>query len=91
MFFGPHLIIFMVFSSITFLFFFLPAVLVLYALAGRWRNLLLLLVSLFFYAWGEGIYLVVMLASITLNYSCGRLIGRCLDDPPLAKLTLAGS
>ena len=81
----------MVFSSITFLFFFLPAVLVLYALAGRWRNLLLLLVSLLFYAWGEGVYLVVMLTSICLNYGCGRLIGRWLGEPPLAKLALAGS
>ena len=81
----------MVFSSITFLFFFLPAVLVLYALSGRWRNLLLLLVSLLFYAWGEGVYLVVMLTSICLNYGCGRLIGRWLGEPPLAKLALAGS
>lgn len=81
----------MVFSSITFLFFFLPAVLALYALAGRWRNLLLLLVSLFFYCWGEGIYLVVMLFSIGLNYICGRLIGRWLAHPHIVGFVLAGS
>lgn len=65
----------MVFSSITFLFFFLPAVLLLYRIVGkRWRNLLLLLASLLFYAWGEGIYLLLMLVSISMNYVMGRVI-----------------
>ena len=65
----------MVFSSITFLFFFLPVVLLLYWFAGKKkRNLLLLLASLLFYAWGEGIYLLLMLASISINYVCGRAI-----------------
>jgi len=65
----------MVFSSITFLFYFLPGVLLLYWLAGpSRRNLLLLMASLLFYAWGEGIYLLLMLASIITNYICGRLI-----------------
>ena len=65
----------MVFSSITFLFYFLPGVLALYWLAGkRWRNLLLLFASLLFYAWGEGVYLLLMLVSITMNYILGRLI-----------------
>ncbi|OEU81155.1 MAG: hypothetical protein BA873_05720 [Desulfobulbaceae bacterium C00003063] len=65
----------MVFSSITFLFFFLPGVLLLYWLAGKkGRNLLLLFASLLFYAWGEGIYLLLMLASISINYICGRAI-----------------
>ncbi|PID41065.1 MAG: membrane-bound O-acyltransferase family protein [Proteobacteria bacterium] len=65
----------MVFSSITFLFFFLPSVLLLYLLAGtNGRNLLLLMASLFFYAWGEGVYLVLMLVSIGINYTGGRII-----------------
>lgn len=64
----------MVFSSVTFLFFFLPAVLALYYCSGKHKNFLLLVASLFFYAWGEGIYLLVMLASIAVNYSCGRFI-----------------
>lgn len=65
----------MVFSSITFLFYFLPGVLLLYWLAGKkWRNLLLLLASLLFYAWGEGIYLLLMLFSISMNYILGRAI-----------------
>ncbi len=66
----------MVFSSVTFLFFFLPAVLMLYLAAGaKCRNILLLAASLLFYAWGEGVYLVLMLASIGINYLGGRLIG----------------
>ena len=65
----------MVFSSITFLFFFLPAVLLLYWLSGKAaRNILLLVASLFFYSWGEGVYVLLMLASITINFSGGLLI-----------------
>lgn len=68
----------MVFSSITFLFFFLPLVLLFYSVAGgRLRNCFLLAASLFFYSWGEGIYLTVMLVSIAVNYLCGRLLGTC--------------
>ncbi|MDX9840829.1 MAG: MBOAT family protein [Desulfobulbus sp.] len=67
----------MVFSSITFLFFFLPAVLLLNGCSrGRGSNVLLLVASLLFYAWGEGIYLLVMLASILGNFAAGLLIDR---------------
>jgi len=65
----------MVFSSITFLFFFLPPVLLFYWLSGKGaRNSILLAASLFFYSWGEGIYLLLMLTSITINYFGGLLI-----------------
>lgn len=67
----------MVFSSITFLFFFLPTTLLLYYIVSpAKRNLILLAASLFFYAWGEGVYVLLMLASIVINYSAGRLITR---------------
>lgn len=66
----------MVFSSITFLFFFLPAVLIAYSCSGRQKNITLLLISLLFYCWGEGIYLLVMLASICMNYFLGKTIYR---------------
>ena len=56
----------MIFSSLLFLFRFLPAVLVLYYLAPRpLRNLVLLLCSLVFYAWGEPVYIILMIVSIT--------------------------
>lgn len=66
----------MVFSSITFLFFFLPLALTITACSGKWKNVSLLALSLLFYAWGEGIYLLVMLGSIVFNFTCGRLIHR---------------
>ena len=59
----------MVFSSPVFLFLFLPVLLALYFVTPRClRNALLLLASLLFYAWGEGIYLFVMLGSCWFNY-----------------------
>ena len=65
----------MVFSSVTFLFVFLPLTLLLYYIVPKkGRNLVLLLMSLVFYAWGEPVYVVLMLYSILLNYSMGRLM-----------------
>lgn len=65
----------MVFSSVTFLFYFLPGFLVLYFLAPAWaKNTVLLLCSLFFYAWGEPAFVLVLLLSIALNYGFGRAL-----------------
>lgn len=62
----------MVFSSVTFLFAFLPvAVLLFYAAPGRARQYLLLLLSLLFYSWGSGGQLLLLLISITVNYFSG--------------------
>ena len=67
----------MLFSSNTFLFGFLPAVVVLYYLCPRrYRNVLLLVSSLIFYGWGEPKYLLLMLVSILLNYFCGLAAGK---------------
>lgn len=67
----------MVFSSLLFLFRFLPAVLMVYYMAPRsLRNLVLLLFSLLFYAWGEPVYILLMLSSILISYTGGRLIAR---------------
>ena len=64
----------MVFSSLTFLFFFLPAFLILYyVLPGRAKNFVLLVFSLLFYAWGEPIYILLMLFSSFVDYLDGRL------------------
>ncbi len=65
----------MIFSSITFLFFFLPGVLLLvFSTPRHLRNILLLLASLLFYAWGENIYILALLASILTNFLCGQLL-----------------
>lgn len=69
----------MVFSSASFLFYFLPLVLLLYFTAARTlslRNLVLLAASMVFYAWGEGIYTVVMIISIIANYFFGLWVYR---------------
>lgn len=67
----------MVFSSLLFLFRFLPAVLVVYYLAPRsLRNLALLLFSLLFYAWGEPVYIILMLVSILVSYTGGIMVDR---------------
>ena len=77
----------MVFSSLVFLFVFLPIVLVLYYLSGKkYRNYLLLLASLFFYAWGEPTYVVIMLISIGANYLCGLLV----DEKRADKVRVTG-
>lgn len=65
----------MVFSSTVFLFLFLPVVLVLnFLLPDKWKNTFLLFASLFFYAWGEKGYVLIMIVSILLNYGLGILI-----------------
>ncbi len=65
----------MLFSSIPFLYYFLPLVLILYFIAPRFlRNSVLLLSSLIFYAWGEPKYVFLMAASIVVGYVLGLLI-----------------
>ena len=67
----------MVFSSIAFLFYFLPITLALYyVLPKRCRNIVLLIASLFFYAYGEPTYILIMILSIVFTYFYGLLIDR---------------
>lgn len=62
----------MIFSSTVFLFFFLPLALVAYFTAPvSWRNAILLIASLFFYAWGEKFFVLLMIAAIAVNYGLG--------------------
>jgi alginate O-acetyltransferase complex protein AlgI len=66
----------MVFSNPVFLWLFLPITLAVYFLSGRpLRNGILLAASLFFYAWGEDEYIIILVASILMNYAAGRWIG----------------
>lgn len=67
----------MVFSSVLFLFRFLPIFMICYYLVpGRMKNLILFAGSLFFYAWGEPVYVVLMLFSTVSDYVHGILIDR---------------
>ena len=68
----------MLFSGNVFLFAFLPTVLAVYYLCPRvLRNPVLLIFSLLFYGWGEPVYLILMVATILLNYAFGFLIHSC--------------
>ncbi len=65
----------MVFSSLVFLFVFLPLIICLYYLSkDKYKNYLLLVASLFFYAWGEPTYIVIMILSIIANFIFGRQV-----------------
>jgi alginate O-acetyltransferase complex protein AlgI len=82
----------MVFSSVSFLFFFLPAALGAYYLAPRRaRNAVLVLASLGFYAWGAGAIVLALLGSVTVNYVIGLRLERARDrgDDALARRYLA--
>ena len=84
----------MVFSSLLFLFRFLPLVLILYfAAPRRLRNLVLLLVSLVFYAWGEPVYVILMIVSILISWTGGLMVDRylCQGRSKAAKISLAVS
>lgn len=82
----------MVFSSLPFLFFYLPVVLLVYRLSPlHLRNLFLLLVSLFFYGWGEPVYILIMLLSIAVDYTHGILVERWRENDRKARRAVASS
>lgn len=71
----------MIFSSILFIFRFLPIALILYYITPqKYKNLILTLLSLVFYSWGEGKYFLIMIASIIIDYTAGRLIYRYKNE-----------
>lgn len=80
----------MVFSSILFMFVYLPIVLaVYYIVPARFRNVWLFLVNFVFYGWGEPVYIVLMVFSITVNYVNGLLVEKYkYTDKPKAKRVL---
>ena len=82
----------MVFSSLSFLTLFLPLTILLYfAVPRRFRNLLLFLASLIFYAWGEPVYIVLMLFSSVVDYSHGLLMEKFDGRPGVRRALLISS
>jgi len=68
----------MVFSSAFFFFFYLPIVLAAYYLTPlKLRNLVLLVLNLIFYAWGEPVYILIMFLSTAIDYTHGRIVEKC--------------
>lgn len=79
----------MVFSSIPFLFFFLPACLILYYAAPfKLKNYILLAFSLGFYAWGEPVYIILMIFASAVDYTNGRLMEKFGADNRRRKIFL---
>ena len=79
----------MVFNSIFFIFCFLPVFMLIYYLVpGKLRNLLLFLGSLIFYAWGEPVYVILMLFSSIFNYYMGTELERLYYDDRKQKINL---
>ncbi len=82
----------MVFSSIAFLFFYLPICIGVYRLVPlKLRNLVLLVFSLFFYGWGEPVYIIIMFISIGIDYTHGMLVEKFRSEPKKAKAVVASS
>lgn len=77
----------MLFSSYSFTILFLPLLIIVYYIVPvKWRNYVLLPASLFFYAWGGPKQLLIMLASIAINYMCGLLVDRWRSEDALRRL-----
>ena len=77
----------MLFSSISFLYFFIPAIIALYfAVPYKLKNTVLLIFSLFFYAWGGVKYALLMVLAITLGYIFGLLIEKFRENKKIAKI-----
>ncbi len=71
----------MVFSSLEFLFFYFAATLIMYfAVPFKWRNAVLLAVSLFFYGWGEPVHVFLMIGTILVDYVAGYFVGKYRDS-----------
>lgn len=82
----------MVFSSISFLFFFLPVTMVLYYIAPRkWQNILLCINGLLFYAWGEPVFVLFMILCILLNFGAGLLMEKFDGDDKKRKAVMIAS
>lgn len=82
----------MIFSSIPFLFFFFPIFLILYYLAPfKIKNIILLIFSLIFYAWGEPVYIVLMIFSSIVDYINGRMIEKYYDNKVKKRIFMIGS
>ena len=77
----------MIFSSIPFLFFFFPVFLLLYYLVPfKYKNLILLIFSLVFYAWGEPIYITLMIFSSVVDYVNGLMIEKHKDNKKIKNI-----
>lgn len=79
----------MVFSGLTFMLAFLPIMLILYYLVPKkGKNIVILISGLLFYAWGEPLYVFVMILSTFIDYTAGRFMDKYDDKPKVRKICL---
>ena len=82
----------MVFSSLNFLFIFLPVTLLLYMIVPfRAKNVVLLIASIIFYAWGEPVYVILMILNIAFNYVTGLRFEAALNRKERKKILVLGT
>ncbi|GAB6181932.1 MBOAT family protein [Desulfotomaculum defluvii] len=82
----------MVFSSLLFIFVYLPIILVAYYLSPRWlKNSILVVGSLFFYAWGEPVYIVLMIFISVFDFSNGLLLNKYKERSAISRFILISS
>lgn len=82
----------MVFSSVPFIFYFLPLFGLVYFMVPKGaKNLVLFIFSLIFYGWGEPVYIVLLIISSVVDYCNGRMIEKYDNRPKLRKVFLTGS
>lgn len=82
----------MVFSSLLFIFVFLPTFLVIYFISPKFlRNVVLIIASLIFYAWGEPVYILIMLFAAMFDFTNGLLIDKFKHNKNISRLFLLGS
>ncbi len=79
----------MVFSEFTFLYFFMPIVILLHLFSGKkMRNILIFATGLIFYAWGEPFYVILMVFSTAIDYFAGLFMAKYDDDEKKRKICL---
>lgn len=79
----------MVFSSLNFLYFFLPITLGIYFISPKkLKNFVLLVTGLFFYSWGEPIYVLIMILSSAIDYCAGRIMHKFDDKQKIRTICL---
>jgi len=79
----------MVFSSLVFLFYFLPIVMIAYFFSPpKVRNIIILVSGIVFYAWGEPFYILIMLLSTAIDYTAGRIIDKYDGNDKMRRLCL---
>ena len=80
----------MVFSSIVFLYIFLPIMLFIYFIVpNKLKNAVMIIASLIFFAWGEIRYIFIMLLLAVMDYMCGQKINKYWDDKNILFLFLS--